>query len=82
MTLVDLPGVGIVRDVHKDVTRRWIREKARALVLVVDHRGLQESLAEALKQSEFLNSLLYSADEPVDDPILMVAVTAHGRRRR
>lgn len=75
VTLVDLPGVGIVRDAHKDVTRRWIREKARALVLVVDHRGLPESLAEALKQSEFLNSLLYSADEPVDDPILMVAVT-------
>jgi GTP-binding protein EngB required for normal cell division len=73
--LVDLPGVGIVRDVHKDVTRQWIREKARALVLVVDNRGLPESMAEALKQSEFLNSLLYSADEPVDDPILMVAVT-------
>jgi GTP-binding protein EngB required for normal cell division len=75
VTLVDLPGVGIVRDVHKDVTRRWIREKTRALVLVVDHRGLPESLAEALKRSEFLNSLLYSADEPMDDPILMVAVT-------
>lgn len=75
VTLVDLPGVGIVRDAHKDVTRRWIREKARALVLVVDHRGLTESVAEALKQSEFLNSLLYSADEPMDDPILMVAVT-------
>lgn len=75
VTLVDLPGVGIVRDVHKDITRRWIREKARALVLVVDHRGLPESLANTLKQSEFLNSLLYSADEPADDPILMVAVT-------
>jgi GTP-binding protein EngB required for normal cell division len=75
VTLVDLPGVGIVRDVHKDVTRRWIREKTRALVLVVDHRGLPESLAQALKQSEFLNSLLYSSDEPVDDPILMVVVT-------
>jgi GTP-binding protein EngB required for normal cell division len=75
VTLVDLPGVGIVRDVHKDVTRRWIREKTRALVLVVDHRGLPESLAQSLKQSEFLNSLLYSSDEPVDDPILMVVVT-------
>jgi GTP-binding protein EngB required for normal cell division len=75
VTLVDLPGVGIVRDAHKDVTRKWIREKARALVLVVDHRGLPEPLAEELKQSEFLNSLIYSADEPVDDPVLMVAVT-------
>jgi GTP-binding protein EngB required for normal cell division len=75
LTLVDLPGVGVVRDVHAEVTRRWVRERAKALVLVVDHRGLTEPLAEALRRSEFLNSLLYSADEPEDDPILMVAVT-------
>jgi hypothetical protein len=74
-TLVDLPGVGVLRDVHKDITRRWIRERANALVLVVDHRGMTESLAEALKRSEFLNTLLYSADEPEDDPIVLVAVT-------
>jgi GTP-binding protein EngB required for normal cell division len=75
ITLVDLPGVGVFRDVHADVTRKWIREKAQALVLVVDHRGMTESLADALRRSEFLNSLLYSADEPEDDPIVVVAVT-------
>lgn len=75
ITFVDLPGVGVVRDVHVDVTRKWIREKAQALVLVVDHRGMTEPLAEALRRSEFLNSLLYSADEPEDDPIVLVAVT-------
>ena len=75
VTLVDLPGVGVVRDIHKDVTRKWVREKAHALVLVVDHRGLTESLAEALRRSEFLSSLLYSADEPEDDPIVLVAIT-------
>jgi hypothetical protein len=75
ITLVDLPGVGVVRDVHADVTRKWIREKAHALVLVVDHRGMTEPLAEALRRSEFLNSLLYSADEPEEDPIVMVAIT-------
>jgi hypothetical protein len=64
-----------MRDVHRDVTRYWIREKASALVLIVDHRGLHDSVAEALRQSEFLNSLLYSADEPEDDPVLLVAVT-------
>jgi hypothetical protein len=57
------------------VTRYWIREKANALVLIVDHRGLHDSVAEALRQSEFLNSLLYSADEPEDDPVVLVAVT-------
>jgi GTP-binding protein EngB required for normal cell division len=75
ITFVDLPGVGVMRDVHRDVTRYWIREKANALVLIVDHRGLNDSVAEALRQSEFLNSLLYSADEPEDDPVVMVAVT-------
>ncbi|MEP7273759.1 MAG: dynamin family protein, partial [Acidobacteriota bacterium] len=73
--LVDLPGVGIALDVHKEITRRWIREKAHALVMVVDHRGLPASVAESLHRSEFLNSLLYSADEPDDDPILIVVVT-------
>lgn len=75
ITFVDLPGVGVMRDIHRDVTRYWIREKANALVLIVDHRGLNDSVAEALKKSEFLNSLLYSADEPEDDPVVMVAVT-------
>jgi GTP-binding protein EngB required for normal cell division len=75
ITLVDLPGVGVVRDVHVDVTRKWVREKAQALVLVVDHRGMTEPLAEALRRSEFLNSLIYSADEPDDDPIVLVAAT-------
>lgn len=75
ITLVDLPGVGVMRDVHRAVTRRWIREKANALVLIVDHRGLYDSVAEALRESEFLNRLLYSADEPEDDPVVLVAVT-------
>jgi GTP-binding protein EngB required for normal cell division len=75
MTLVDLPGIGIARDLHAAVTRKWIREKAHALVLVVDHRGMTESLAEALRRSEFLNTLLYSADDPDEDPVVMIAIT-------
>ncbi len=75
ITLVDLPGVGVVRDVHAEVTRKWIREKAHAIVLVVDHRGMTESLADALRRSEFLNSLLYSTDEPDEDPIVIIAIT-------
>jgi vacuolar-type H+-ATPase subunit H len=75
ITLVDLPGVGMMRDVHRDVTRYWIREKANALVLVVGGAGLPDSVAEALRQCEFLNSLLHSADEPEDDAVVLVAVT-------
>lgn len=75
IVLVDLPGVGVMRDVHREITRYWIREKANALVLIVDHRGLYDSVAAALRDCEFLQSLLYSADEPEDDPVVVVAVT-------
>lgn len=75
ITLVDLPGVGIMQDAHKDVTRQWIRERAKALVVVVDHRGITDAVGQALRQSEFLNVLLYSADEPDEDPVVIVAVT-------
>lgn len=75
LTLVDLPGVGVLNDLHKDITREWMRTRARALVLVVDHRGITESVAQALRKTEFLNSLLYSVDDPDDNPIVIVAVT-------
>ncbi len=74
VTFVDLPGVGISGDVHRDVTRKWIREKAQAVVLVVDHRGITEAVAELLRKSEFLNRLVYSADDPTSDPVLLVTM--------
>src|SRR5262249_31734953 len=43
-------------------------------VLVVDHRGITEAVAELLRKSEFLNRLLYSAEDPTRDPVLMVAI--------
>ena len=74
ITLVDLPGVGISGDVYRDITRKWIREKAQAVVLVVDHRGITEAVADLLRKSEFLNRLLYSADDPTSDPVLLVTI--------
>jgi dynamin family protein len=75
VALVDLPGVGIAGDVYRDITRQWIRERAEAIVLVVDHRGVTESVAELLRKTEFLNRLLFSADEPEGDPVLLVSVS-------
>lgn len=74
VVLVDLPGVGVAGDRHEAVTRSWIRTRAQAIVLVVDHRGITQPVAELLRKSEFLNRLLYSGDEPEGDPVLMVAV--------
>ena len=39
--LVDLPGVGIAQDSYRDVTKQYVREKARAVIVVVDRAGHQ-----------------------------------------
>lgn len=76
LTLVDLPGVGISGDTKAGVTIHYIREQARGLVLVVSPKGIQQSDAELLRNSGFLNRLLHASDDPSSDPVaLMVAVT-------
>lgn len=76
LTLVDLPGVGVAGDVKAEVTEKWITEHAKAIVLVVDTRGVRETEAELLRNSGFLRRLLHASGNPSDDPVvLMVAVT-------
>lgn len=72
--LVDLPGIGIAGDVYREVAQTWIRERANAVVIVVDRSGITESAAELLRSTGYLNRLLYSADDPRGDPVIMVAV--------
>ncbi len=74
LAIVDLPGIGIAGDVNRDITNEWIRGKARAIVLVVDSRGITQSSADLLYQTGFLNSLLYTSNDPANDPVLVVAV--------
>jgi len=73
VTLVDLPGIGVAGDVYKEVTRKWIVEKARAVVLVVDNRGVKDADAELLRRSDFLTRLLFSVDDPKSDPVVLIA---------
>ena len=76
LTLVDLPGVGIAGDVKAGITERYIREQAKAVVLVVSSRGIQQAEAALLRNSGFLNRLLHASDDPTADPVcLMVVVT-------
>ena len=76
MVLVDLPGVGIAGDAHKQVTRKWINEKAKAVVLVVDRAGITEASADLLRTSEFLTRLLFSADDRSHDPVVLAVAVA------
>jgi len=73
LILVDLPGVGVSGDVHKEVTREWVRERADAVILVVKQRGMDESVFDMLKETDFLKRLLHSVDDPSADPVMLGA---------
>ena len=72
LTLVDLPGVGVFGDIHQKVTTTWIREKAKAIVLVVDTRGVKEPIAALLRDSGFVIRLMHAAEDPQEDPVLLI----------
>lgn len=74
LVLVDLPGVGIAADQYRDVTTEWIRNRARAIALVVDTRGVTEASAELLRSTHFLNRLLHDIDDPAADPVTLALV--------
>jgi GTP-binding protein EngB required for normal cell division len=74
LVLVDLPGVGVANDEYRKVTSLWIREKARAIALVVEHRGLSDSGAELLRTTGFLNRLLHDSHDPNADPVTLAVI--------
>jgi hypothetical protein len=58
------------------VTRGFVRDKAKAIIVVADRAGLTESTIELLKTSGYWDRLVGSADDPESDPCAMlVAVT-------
>jgi hypothetical protein len=76
VTLVDLPGVGIADDSYRDVTRSYIKDKARGVILVVDRAGPTEASIDLLHTSGYWHRMVGAADDPSSDPCaLMIAVT-------
>ena len=74
--LVDLPGVGIAQDSYRDVTKQYVREKARAVIVVVDRAGPTESTVDLLRTSGYWDRLVGAADDPSSDPCsMLIAVT-------
>ena len=67
MILVDLPGVGIAQDSYRDVTKSYVRDKARAVVLTVDRAGPTESTMDLIRSSGFWERLVGASDDPESD---------------
>jgi len=72
--LVDLPGIGILSDAYASVTSDYLRNLAKAVMLVVDSRGIRREDAELLKSSGFLNRLLHASNDLSADPVALIVV--------
>jgi len=77
LVLVDLPGVGVAGDVYKSETQRFVREKARAVVLVVNRAGLTDSVMDLLKTTGYWDRLVLASDDPEADPCSLIVVVTH-----
>ncbi len=74
--LVDLPGVGIAQDSFRDITRTYVKEKSRAVIIVVDRSGPTEATINLLRTSGYWEKLVGSAYDLGSDPCAMlIAVT-------
>jgi GTP-binding protein EngB required for normal cell division len=76
VVLVDLPGVGIAQDSYRDVTKSYVRDKARAVIVTVDRAGPTESTMDLLRTSGYWQRLVGAADDPASDACsMLIAVT-------
>ena len=74
--LVDLPGVGIAQDSYRQITKQYVRDQARAIVLVVDRAGPTQDSVELLRTSGYWDRLVGATDDPESDPAdMLIAVT-------
>ena len=72
--LVDLPGIGVLRDSYEQVTKKYLGAEAEGVMLVVGPRGLDREDAELLRSSGFLKRLLHAGGDFNADPVSLVVV--------
>jgi GTP-binding protein EngB required for normal cell division len=76
LVLVDLPGVGVANDAYRAITQQYVRERARAVVIVANRAGITEAVLDLIRTSGYWDRLVGAAYEPDADPCaLLVAVS-------
>lgn len=74
LELIDLPGIGILNDAYASVTSDYLRNRAKAVMLVADSRGIRIDDAQLLRNSGFLNRLLHASNDLAADPVALIVV--------
>lgn len=75
VTIVDLPGVGVVGDPAARVAEDFVRREGDALVLVARNSGITTPLAQLLENANVITKLLFGARPGVAPIQLVLAIT-------
>lgn len=80
VTLVDLPGLGMVSDSYSRHTSAWV-EKARAILVVTDRAGVTESMVTCLRRTGFLKRVVEGNADLIGVVTKLDQITDDVRRR-
>jgi hypothetical protein len=75
LSLVDLPGIGIVGDPAAKEAQRFVEAEGDALVLVFRNSGLSEIVADTLERAGIITKLLFGGRDGVAPVHVILAVT-------
>jgi hypothetical protein len=86
ISLIDLPGIGVLNDPAGQEAECFVRTEGDALVIVFRNSGVTESVAELLERTGVITKLLFGGGGDVPPIQLVVAIThlddvAHDRYR-
>lgn len=76
LSLVDLPGVGVLNDPAGQEAERFVRTEGDALVVVLRPAGITVSIADLLERTSVITKLLFGGSDDVP-PIQVVFVVTH-----
>jgi hypothetical protein len=75
VTLIDLPGIGIVGDPAGRVAERFVRTRGDALIVVIKNSGVSSEIAALLERTGVISKLLFGAAHGDLAIHVLVAVT-------
>lgn len=75
LTLVDLPGIGMVGDPAAQEAAKFVTQRGDALVIVTRNSGLPETLADLLEKTKVVTKLLFGSVDGEPSISVTLAVT-------
>lgn len=75
MTLVDLPGIGIMGDPAGQEAEKFVRTEGDVLIVVLRNSGMSEKVGELLERTGVITKMLFGGRDDVPPIHLIVAVT-------